>query len=119
VKSMKNKSKVEQEKAIREVMEIMDKRGQECGNKISEYLKKTYPKALVIPMYRSAIAIETDGYDEVIIHACGDPHCMGEEINDKTLKKWTGDWLIKGQRFGPTLYKIFGEKIDERNAIPL
>jgi len=112
-----SKTNKEQSKALAELLVVMEKHGEECGNAISTYLKKTYPKAAVIPMYRSAVAIESEGYDSVIIHACGDPHCMGEDITDETLKAWTRDWIIKGQRFGPEIIHFVGEYIEKQISL--
>jgi hypothetical protein len=100
---------------LEELLETLATMGKNCGELVAEYLMHTYPKASVIPMYRSAIAFEHDSkdYNKIHLYACGDPHCMGQTLDVETLKKWTNHMIIEGDRFGPILnYKCPNRKPD-------
>ncbi len=93
-------------------------RGLECGHEISELLKKKHEDCLIVPLYRSALAISINEDESVSIFAAGDPHAWGMDINDENLHET--EYVISGDRFGPSFYMIFGGvcvpmKIEENN----
>jgi hypothetical protein len=98
--------------------ETMYPKGLECGSELCTILKKQHPKAQVFKLYRSAVAVEYDEENHgLTIFAVGDPHCMGEEINEKTVSSWTQTYRIWGDRFGPILYEIeFGERNEMQSS---
>lgn len=96
-------------KKINDILEKMKAHGDECGVDIASYLSKFHPNAQVYSLYRSAIALIKEE-DNLWMYCCGDPHCMGEEINEKTIKAWEVKYLVSGQRFGVEFYKeTFGK----------
>ena len=100
------------EDKVNEFMKDFTEHGLSCGEEIAEYLKKKHPKAQVLALYRSAIAFEKDEKQCFIrVFACGDPHAMGEDLTGKTLESWESQWIISGDRFGPTLYKTLGKNV--------
>lgn len=92
------------DKELENILNQMKTHGDWCGVEIASYLSKFHPKAHILPLYRSAIAIEKLD-DNVWIYCCGDPHCMGEEIDEKTIKAWEKKYLVSGQRFGVEFYE--------------
>lgn len=93
------------DKKLEDILNQMTIHGNGCGVEIASYLSKFHPNAHVIPLYRSAIAIEKNKDGNVWMYCCGDPHCMGEEINENTIKAWEVKYLVSGQRFGVEFYK--------------
>ena len=59
--------------------------GLDCGNEIAQLLKSEHEDCLIVPLYRSALAIRINEDETVSIFAAGDPHAQGEDINDKNL----------------------------------
>jgi len=97
------------EKEIKEFMEKFVKHGMGCGEQIGNILQKDYPKALVLPLYRSAVAIEYDEEERVIrLHCAGDPHVWGKDLIKDNIEEDT--YVISGNRFGPILYQILFDK---------
>jgi hypothetical protein len=100
---------------VQEITKTMTEHGLSCGEEIARYLRKWHPKAQVYALYRSAIAMELDEPNgAVLLYACGDPHCMGEDLTEKNLHTWEREWVIQGQRFGPELMHFIGDHIEKQ-----
>lgn len=94
---------------MKEILNALRKHGLKCGRRIAKLVKKIHPNAFVIPLYRSAIAVEQKKwgkYPITIIHLYGDPHWLGyKKITKRTLRK--GDFhdviIIFGERDKPDI----------------
>lgn len=77
-----------------------------CGEEIAEIVRKMERHKdadMVIPLYRSAIAIrvvEDEHNRGIEIDGYGDPHWMGDEITEENIQSWHDAILIVGQRSG-------------------
>lgn len=75
-----------------------------CGEKIAEILRKRYPKAIVYPLRRSAIAIQyLPDKKHVKIITSGDPHVWGQDITEENVTEER--FRITGDRFFPLIFK--------------
>ena len=81
--------------------------GLDCGNEIAQLLKSKHEDCLIVPLYRSALAIRINEDETMSIFAVGDPHCWGRDINDKNLEET--EYVISGNRFGPEFFMVWGE----------
>ncbi len=99
----------EQEKALCEVMLTMHNNGCESGIEIMDLAKQIHksPKCTFIPLYRSCLVMipSDDEYCRMI--AYHDPHWMGEERNMQTIRQFKQVYLIRGQRDGPDIIRIW------------
>ena len=113
---MNNKSEKDNTtEKVKDLVEVMTKHGLSCGEEIAGYLHKWHPKAQVYVLYRSVIAVEKDEQNNVVLlYACGDPHCMGEDITEENLRTWERKWVIQGQRFGPEMMHFIGGHIEKQ-----
>jgi hypothetical protein len=100
---MKKKDK-EFDKIYKKVHKIMFPQGMNCGNTISKLLKNK--NNITIPLYRSALAITPDNNGGVLLETYGDPHFMGKEITNKTIKenKDIVSFYIQGERIGAKVW---------------
>ncbi len=87
--------------------------GLNCGLEICKLVKEMHPNALlIVPLYRSCIAIEQSEEDKeegiANIHAYGDPHWIGGEISIEDLSKEDHHkkFLVKGDRQGPDVIRL-------------
>lgn len=97
-------SETTSDKALQELISFMETKGMQCGDIIGKYLQTRYPEATVFKFYRSAVAFQQIPKSKRLkVIACGDPHCMGQELTPEELKKWTTVSYIEGDRFGPIL----------------
>jgi hypothetical protein len=84
--------------------------GLTCGNEIANVAKEIHPNALaIVPLYRSCIVIEQNKEENekgiAIIHAYGDPHWLGGEIDLENLKsgRFHQEFYVQGDREGPSI----------------
>ena len=93
-----------QEEKVKEFMKMFVSHGMGCGEEIAHLLQERHPNALVFPLYRSAVAL--DKHEKgLVIYCCGDPHCMGGEIDAKTVGEWEREYYLSGQRFGVEFFE--------------
>ena len=100
----------EKDHEIKKTMQQFHKHGLNCGDEIAKVLKEMHPNALaIVPLYRSCIVIEQSEEEKkagsCTIHAYGDPHWLGNDINEEMLK--TNDihfeYCIQGDRQRPII----------------
>jgi len=95
------------------VLEALRRRGLKCGKRIAKLVKMIHPNAFVVPLYRSAIAVEEKKwgkYPITVVHLYGDPHYLGyKRITRKALKKedFHDVMIIFGDRDKPDILFIF------------
>lgn len=85
--------------------------GQKSGNAIESIAKKLHPDALfTLPLYRGCLVVLKQEDWEIERGSCTimlyhDPCWMGEELNEKTLPRYSEELRIFGQRSGHDLIK--------------
>lgn len=95
-------------KEVDEFMHEFHEHGIGCGNEIANIAKEIHHDAMIIiPLYRSCIVIEQSEKEKkegvLTLHAYGDPHWKGREIDIETLKldDFHVEFLIEGDRQCP------------------
>lgn len=100
--------------------------GIQCGLKIANLVKEIHPRAIaVVPLYRSCIVV-VQGDEEhkdgaAVIHAYGDPHWLGGEIDIETLKsdRFHKVFYVQGLREGPEIIPVNEEEFGKYTKIPV
>jgi len=99
-----------EEEILREIMRELEKMGSKCGRVIARVVGRMHPNAYVVPLYRSAIAVEPvkiSEYSQVaVIHFYGDPHWLGHDrITAGLLRKtaFHSFAVISGSRIMPDI----------------
>lgn len=117
-----DKDKVDDDKAdtkVKEFAQEFHEHGIQCGLKIASLVKEIHPEAVaVVPLYRSCIAIiqgngkYKDG--NAVIHAYGDPHWLGGDIDIETLKsdRFHKMFYVHGLREGPDIIPVREDRKD-------
>jgi len=105
------------DEALIKIFKEMERRGLKCGMRVAEIVRKFHPDALaVVEGYRSALVILPPETNCVTVLMYGDPHALGKEITEETVKDMVCKIEIRGDRMVPNIYLDGNRMIMEKVA---